>query len=107
MASVAELGGDISAAAAALAGLLLVYIGAISTSFDSYQKQEQASVRGRYQRRAWFAFIGFVLAILSVAFALLGKWLHQDCFGFAALICLGGALIWCVFTALFSVREIK
>jgi hypothetical protein len=57
----------VSAAAAALAGLLLVFLGAISTTFDGYERQEQGAVRGRYQRRAWLAFVGFIFAILAAA----------------------------------------
>ena len=56
-----SLSGDIIGSGVALAGLILVFLGAISTSFNSYQKQEQNSVRGRYQKRAWFAFVGFCL----------------------------------------------
>ena len=68
-----RVAGDVATAAVALAGLILVFIGTISTSFDSYQKTEQNAVRARYQRRAWFSFVGFVLAIISAALAILGK----------------------------------
>jgi uncharacterized membrane protein len=57
-------------AATALAGLILVFLGAISASFASYHKQEQAAVRARFQTRAWIAFVGFTLALLSAALAL-------------------------------------
>ena len=107
MASAIELGGDISAAAVALAGLLLVFMGAISASFDSYEKQEQGAVRARYQRRAWFAFIGFVLAILATALGLTGKWLHQEYAAISSIVCLALALVWSLLAAFFSVREIK
>ncbi|MBV5271133.1 MAG: hypothetical protein JZU55_16055, partial [Afipia sp.] len=73
MPSAVELGGDISAAATSLAGLLLVFLGAISTTFDTYQAQEKNAVRGRYQRRAWFAFTGFVLALLAAAMSTLSS----------------------------------
>jgi len=51
--------------ATVLAGLILVFLGAIATSCDSYAKQEQGAIRGRYQRHAWFTFVGFVLALLQ------------------------------------------
>ena len=51
MSGVVEVGGDISAAATALAGLLLVFLGAIAVAFEGYQPQERNPIRGRYQRR--------------------------------------------------------
>ena len=78
MAGAIEVGGDVSAAAAALAGLLLVFLGGLSTAFDSYEKAEQGAVCWRYQRRAWFAVIGFALAILAAGLGISGKWLHQE-----------------------------
>jgi len=102
-----EVSGDVIAAATALAGLILVFLGATSTSYDSYQKTEQGAVRGRYQRRAWFAFVGFVLALLSAFLALLGKWFHQECASLAGIALFVVALGWVLFAALSSVREIK
>ena len=43
--------------------VFLVLIGVISSSFVSYQTAEQKAVLIRYQRRAGFAFAGFVLAL--------------------------------------------
>jgi uncharacterized membrane protein YhaH (DUF805 family) len=107
MAGAIEVGGDVSAAAAALAGLLLVFIGSISTTFDSYAKQEQGAVRGRYQRRVWFAFVGFIFAILATAFGIAGKSLHQECIATAAIACLVISLAVSLFAALFSAMEIR
>lgn len=67
MAGTIEIAGDVASAASAVAGLTLVFIGAISSSFDSYQKTEQAAIRPRYQRRAWFAFAGFTLTLLATS----------------------------------------
>lgn len=105
--SAIETGGDVVAGATALAGLILVFLGATSTVFSSYTKEEQRAVRSRFQRRAWFAFIGFALALLSAALALVGKWLHQECAALTAVFTFGAALILTLFAALFSVREIK
>lgn len=107
MPSAIGIAGDVAGAATALAGLILVFLGAISTSFDSYQKGEQGTVRSRYQRRAWFAFVGFVLALLSALSALSGQWLNQQCLALAGLALLAVAMIWVLLAALFSVREIK
>lgn len=102
-----DLSGDIIAGGLALAGLILVFLGAISTSFDSYQAAEQNSVRVRYQRRAWFAFIGLCLALLSAVLALLGKWVGSQCAALAALAFIVVAIGWVIAAAAVSVREIK
>jgi hypothetical protein len=105
--SAVEIAGDISAAGAALAGLILVFIGAASTSFDSYERQEQHAVRLRYQTRAWIAFVGFAFALLSAPTALVAKWLSLSCLSLAALAMLIGSLAFALFAALLAVRDIQ
>jgi hypothetical protein len=102
-----EVSGDVVTASTALAGLILVFLGATSTSYDTYEPTERGTVRGRYQRRAWFAFIGFALALASALLALIGKWFHQECAALAAILIFAVALVWVLFAALFSVREIR
>ena len=58
-------------------------------------------------RRAWFAFTGFTLALISVLLALIGKWLDQECAALAAIVIFVVALFWALLAAVFSVREIK
>jgi hypothetical protein len=101
-----EVAGDVATAASAMAGLVLVFIGAISSSFDSYQKAEQRAVLARYRRRAWFAFAGFVLALLSTLSALIAKWRTWECAAEASLMLLFVALIIVLAAAFFAVREI-
>jgi hypothetical protein len=74
-----EIGGDILAAATALAGLLLVFMGAVSTTYDSYATAQKSAVRPKYRRRVWLAFAGFILSVAAAAFALAAKWF--DCSG--------------------------
>ncbi len=107
MAGAIEIAGDVASAAAAVAGLTLVFIGAISSSFDSYQKTEQATIRSRYQRRAWFAFVGFALTLLATSLALISKLFTFPCATIAALVILFVALIFVLFAGLFAVREIR
>lgn len=99
--------GDVATASIALAGLVLVFLGTISTSFDSYQKAEQNVVRGRYQRRAWFAFVGFALALISGALAIAGKWFGVQCAALAGTVILFVALAWVLVASLFVVMDIK
>lgn len=84
--SATEIAGDVVTASTALAGLILVFLGATSTSYDAYEATERGAVRNRYQRRAWFAFTGLVLALASVLLALIGKWLHQECAALGAML---------------------
>src|SRR5437763_1781484 len=89
-----EIAGDILAAATALAGLLLVFMGAVSTAYASYEAQQQSAVLPQFRRRAWIAFAGFMLSVLSAISALAAKWF--DCSAVAtvsACLLLAGFLI--------------
>lgn len=107
MPSPVQIAGDIAAAAAALAGLLLVFLGSVSTSYGSYQKQEQNAVRSKYQRMAWLGFIGFCLAVLSAFLSIAGKWFSIDCLVAAAAVLLAVGFALVVMAAFFAVLEIR
>jgi uncharacterized membrane protein len=107
MSGLIEVGGDISAAAAALAGLLLVFLGAIAVAFEGFQPQERSPIRGRYQRRAWLAFVGFIFSILAAATGIAGKAFHQECVVGVGMVCLAVALIVSLIVALYSALEIR
>lgn len=98
---------EVAGSATALAGLVLVFLGALATAYDSYQPQEKNSVKARYQKRVWFAFAGFVLALLSACFALFAKWFSNDCSAIAAVVLMVLALIFVLIAAYSAVREIK
>jgi hypothetical protein len=106
--SALEVSGDIVAAATALAGLVLVFLGATSTSYESYPSiMKDTRVRARFRRRAWFGFTGFVLALLAVGLALIAKWLHCEWAANWALAFFAVALIWVSAAALLAVLGIK
>ena len=98
---------EVVGAATALAGLILIYIGVLVSSYGSYQPQEQKAVRGKIQGRAWLAFAGFSLAILSAVLGLLGKWLSSPCTGNASVVVLLAAFAWTVFATVQTIREIS
>jgi hypothetical protein len=102
-----ELSGDVVTGASALAGLFLVYLGNIATSFSSYDKQAQATVRHGFQTRGWLAVVGISLAILSAILALLGKWSGNNCAAAAAVVLLLAALILGAVIAFIAVRDIR
>ena len=102
-----DIAGDVVAGSTALAGLLIVYLGSLATGYGSYDATQQGSVRAAYKRRAWFAFGGLTLALLSAASALFGKWTDWDSLTAVA----AGLLIFSfglgVVTAFLTVQEIN
>ncbi len=61
----------------ALAGLILVFLGAVFTSYDSYQPDQQTDVAAKCKRRALLSLIGF-LSALEAAFPLRTNCLHHS-----------------------------
>lgn len=102
-----ELAGDVASAGTALGALLLVFIGATVSSFESYDKQAQSVVRGRYRARGWMALAGFLLALLSCLSALVGKWVANEYLAMLAFGSLAASLLIVAVTALLTVLAIK
>jgi hypothetical protein len=103
----AEVGGDVASSAAALAGLLLVYLGAIIVSFDGYQATERNTVKARYRRRGWLGFAGFVFAILATPLGLAGKGFQQESLVLASMACILVAVGISLIVAWFTVVEVR
>jgi hypothetical protein len=106
-AGVLGLTGDVIAAGAALAGLILVYLGSVATGYAGFERTQQGAVRVSFQRRAWFGVVGVILAIAASGTAILGKWLSHVCLGGSSVILLALALIWVVGTAVLMALEVK
>lgn len=102
-----NLAGDVIAAGAALAGLLLVYIGSVATSFGGFEKAQQASVKGAHQLRAWLGFVGFMFALVASGLGIIGKWLNHGPTSAAAVIFLALTLLWVAGAALQTTRDIR
>jgi hypothetical protein len=98
--------GEVVTAATALAGLILVYLGALVTAYGAFQPQERKAVKGRFQTRAWIAFAGFGLALLSAGAGVVGKWLPSECIADAAIILFMIAFLWGLLIAFLTAREI-
>ncbi|MGA7386092.1 MAG: hypothetical protein WBW81_15780 [Methylocella sp.] len=101
------IAGDVITGATALAGLILVYLGSVASSFAGFEREQQTTVKSTFQLRAWFGFAGMVVAIISAALALVGKWANNDC-----IVTLAGALLliaflWGAAIAFLTVREIR
>lgn len=102
-----SLAGDIIAAGTALGGLILVYLGSVATGYASYEKTQQGAVRGAFQRRAWFAFVGMILALSSSGIAIAAKWTGSSCVATLAIVALSLTLIWTAVASLLVAYEIK
>lgn len=101
------LGGDVIAASAALAGLILVYLGAVANEYARFPTTDQGAVRSVFMRRAWFAALGIVFSISASGVAVLGKWLTNNCLVGAAVILLALALVWSAVIAVLLAAEIR
>ena len=99
--------GEVASAGTALAGLILVYLGVLATGFDSFEPQERRSARPRFVMRAWIAFVGIVLALLTALLAVFGKATGNACSANAALILLLVSFVWGGAIAFLTVREIN
>jgi hypothetical protein len=99
--------GQLFAGGAALAGLVLVFLGSIITAYDAYETTDKPAVKGKYQRRAWIAFAGFLASLISAGAALAGL-LRGGSFTWliVGLITLGLSAILLVAIALLSVLEV-
>ncbi len=101
------IAGDIAGAATALAGLLLVFLGAAANSFFGYEKTAQGSVRSKYKGRAWLAFAGFCASTLAAALAMYGHYSEGACAVGAAFALLIAAFVFSLIAALLIVLDIK
>lgn len=102
-----ELADDVIAGSTAFAGLIIVYVGSVTSAYSTYTKQEQRSVRSLFRRKATIGCIGVAVAAISAASALLGKWSScNGLVGFGAILMIV-TLLWGVWTAVDAVRGIK
>jgi hypothetical protein len=107
MAASLEVAGDVAAAGGALAGLVLVFLGAVSTDFSSIPAENRHFVVASYRRRAWFAFVGLSLCLAAVSVALIAKRFALPWAGDVALALLAIALIWILIAGAMTAREIN
>lgn len=102
-----EMAGDVSSAGTALAGLLLVFMGSIATSFEGYQKTERRAVLTRFRYRIWFAFAGFSLSVLAAVLALLSKAFSWPCAAMIALFMLIIGFGWALAAAIRAAMDVR
>jgi hypothetical protein len=107
MADSVLLASDVVAGATALAGLILVYIGNVSSAFAAFTREQQSTVRVAHQVRVWLAFVGFISAVTAAGLALIGKWMNSGYAVGASVILLLLALTWGAGTAFMAAWDVR
>jgi uncharacterized membrane protein len=69
---------DIADAGTALAGLILVYLGAVAVRYETLDPKDQASARDVYRSHARRAFRGIVIALVAAIAALTAESLKSE-----------------------------
>ena len=67
---IVSVASDIADAGTALAGLILVYLGAVAVRYETLDPKDQSSARDVYRRHARRAFRGIVIALVAAVAAL-------------------------------------
>jgi quinol-cytochrome oxidoreductase complex cytochrome b subunit len=75
---IVSVASDIAAAGTALAGLILVYLGAVAVRYETLDPKDQSSARDDYRRHARRAFRGLVIAFVAAIAALTAKSLKAE-----------------------------
>jgi uncharacterized membrane protein YjgN (DUF898 family) len=103
-----KVGEQLPAIGTTVAGLILVFLGMIFTSWESYDTGSKNSVRFKFRKRAWTSFFAFICAILSAVFGLIGVGTDHKCpwpdYVGAALLALSGIVM--AISALATILEI-
>jgi uncharacterized membrane protein len=73
-----SVAGDIADAGTALAGLILVYLGAVTVRYETLDPKDQSTARDVYRRHARRAFRGIVIALIAAIAALTAKSLKSE-----------------------------
>lgn len=107
MTDLVALASDVVAGATALAGLMLVYIGNVSSAFAAFTREQQSTVRAAHQIRVWLAFVGFISAVTAAGLALIGKWMNSGYIAGASVILLLLALIWGAGAAFMAAWDVR
>lgn len=99
---VVSVASDIAGAGTALAGLILVYLGAVAVRYETLDSKAQVSARDVYRRHARRAFRGIVIALAAAAAALIAKLLKIEPYSTIIATVAGIALFMSFFIAVMA-----
>ena len=91
----------------ALAGLILVFLGSVFAAYESHDPAQRALVLSKYQRRAYLAFAGLILALAAAVLAFAGNWSTSPIWLCAATIALGASFIVLLAVAVIAIRDMS
>lgn len=94
--------GDVADSGTALAGLILVYLGAAAVRYETLDPKAQASARDLYRRHARRAFRGIVIALIAAKAALAAKSLKLEPYATVMAIVACGALLMSFYIAVMA-----
>jgi uncharacterized membrane protein len=75
---IVSVASDVAGAATALAGLILVYLGAVAVRYETLDPKDQSSARDVYRSHARRAFRGIVIALVAAIAALAAKSIKSE-----------------------------
>ena len=99
---IVSISSDIAAAATALAGLILVYLGAVAVRYETLDPKDQSAVREDYRRHARRAFRGIVIALVAAVAAMTAKSLKAEPYATMIAAVAGIALLMSFFIAVMA-----
>ena len=99
---IVSVASDIADAGTALAGLILVYLGAVAVRFETLDPKDQSSERDVYRRHARRAFRGIVIALVAAIAALTAEALKSEPYAPIIAAVAGLALLMSFFIAAMS-----
>jgi hypothetical protein len=90
----------------ALAGLILVFLGASLASFDTYRPVEKGAVRSKYRKRGYTSLGGFIAALLAAILSLVAVDYPCPPFYYGSLVALTASFAMATWAAVVAVVEI-
>jgi uncharacterized membrane protein len=90
---IVSVASDVADAGTALAGLILVYLGAAAVRYEALDAKVQSSTRDLYRQHARRAFRGIVFALIAAIAALTAESLKSEPYATVMAIVACGALL--------------
>lgn len=98
---------DIAGAGTALAGLILVYLGAVAVRYETLDSKAQVAARDVYRSHARRAFRGIVIALGAAVAAMVAKLLNLEPYSSMIAAIAGIALVMSFFIAVMAAYWIR
>jgi hypothetical protein len=91
----------------ALAGLILVFLGAVIAAFESYDSTQRRAVYRKYRKRGILALVAFAGSLLAAALALSGYWIACIAVFYGALSLLLFSFVMVLIVAFVAITDIR